>query len=75
MSEQECLNLIAELMDLDDVVLDRDTALEDLDEYDSFFKLYLTSHMKKKNVRLTIEEIKEFVTVGDICDYIMKYGN
>lgn len=74
MSEKESISLIAELMDLDDdSMIDRNTKLEDLEEYDSFFKLYLTSHMKKKNIRLTIEEIMEFHTIGDICDYLMKY--
>ncbi len=73
MSEQDCIKLIMELMDLDeDVKLERNTQLEDLDEYDSFFKLYLTSHMKKKNIRLTVEELLEFKTVGDICDYLLR---
>jgi acyl carrier protein len=74
MSEKECISLIAELMELeDDSLIDRNTMLDDLEEYDSFFKLYLTSHMKKKNIRLSIEEIMAFQTIGDICDYLMKH--
>ena len=45
--------------------------LEDIDEWDSMSKLYLVSYVKKEmNKRLTVDEIKNFKTVQDICDYL-----
>lgn len=71
MSRQEQIELLEEMMDLDDENLTEDTILEDIDEYDSFFKLYLVTYVKKElNKRLTVAEIEEFKTVKDICDYL-----
>lgn len=59
------------MMELDDENLTEDTILEDIDEYDSFFKLYLVTYVKKElNKRLTVAEIEEFRTVKDICEYL-----
>ena len=71
MNRQEQIELLEEMMDLDDENLTEDTILEDIDEYDSFFKLYLVTYVKKElNKRLTVAEIEEFKTVKDICDYL-----
>lgn len=71
MNRQEQIELLEEMMDLDDENLTEDTILEDMDEYDSFFKLYLVTYVKKElNKRLTVAEIEEFKTVKDICDYL-----
>lgn len=71
MSEKEKLLLLEEMMDLEDGSLTLEMVLEELDEYDSFFKLYLTTYVKKNmEKRLTVAEIEEFVTVKDICDYL-----
>ena len=71
MNRQEQVELLEEMMDLDDENLTEDTILEDIDEYDSFFKLYLVTYVKKElNKRLTVAEIEEFKTVKDICDYL-----
>lgn len=71
MNRQEQIELLEEMMDLDDENLTEETILEDIDEYDSFFKLYLVTYVKKElNKRLTVAEIEEFKTVKDICDYL-----
>lgn len=71
MTSEEKIQLIEEMMELDEGELKADTVLEEIDEYDSFFKLYLTTYVKKNmNQRLTVEEIEKFVTVQDICDYL-----
>lgn len=71
MNEKEKLSLLEEMMDLEDDSLTLEMVLEEIDEYDSFFKLYLTTYVKKNlEKRLTVAEIEEFVTVKDICDYL-----
>ena len=71
MNEQEKIELLEEMMDLDEGVLELSTVLEEIDEYDSFFKLYLVTYVKKEmRKRLTVAEIEEFKTVKDICDYL-----
>ena len=71
MNRQEQIELLEEMMDLDDENLTEETILEDIDEYDSFFKLYLFTYVKKElNKRITVAEIVEFKTVKDICDYL-----
>ncbi len=71
MTNEEKIQLIEEMMELDEGELKVDTVLEEIDEYDSFFKLYLITYVKKNmHQRLTVEEIEKFVTVQDICDYL-----
>lgn len=71
MNEQEKIELLEEMMELDKRTLQLGTALEDIDEYDSFFKLYLVTYVKKEmEKRLTVAEIEQFKTVKDICDYL-----
>lgn len=71
MSVEEKIQLIEEMMELEEGELKEDTVLEEIDEYDSFFKLYLITYVKKNmKKRLTVEEIENFVTVQDICDYL-----
>ncbi|MCI8791854.1 MAG: acyl carrier protein [Eubacterium sp.] len=71
MTLQKKIQLIEEMMELEEGELKADTVLEEIDEYDSFFKLYLTTYVKKNmNRRLTVEEIDNFTTIQDICDYL-----
>jgi len=68
---QEKLNLLEEMMELEENTLSGKENLEDIDEWDSMSKLYLVSWVKKNmKKRLSIEEIKQFSTVNDICNYI-----
>lgn len=71
MTLQKKIQLIEEMMELEEGELKADTVLEEIDEYDSFFKLYLTTYVKKNmNRGLTVEEIDNFTTIQDICDYL-----
>ena len=71
MDVQEKIGLLEEMMELEKGDLDLDTVLEEIDEYDSFFKLYLVTYVKKEmGKRLTVAEMEEFKTVKDICDYL-----
>ena len=48
-----------------------DSVLSEIEEWDSLSTLSLTVEMKKRFGKdLTAEQIKQFKTVGDICEYI-----
>ncbi|MCM1232264.1 MAG: acyl carrier protein [Ruminococcus flavefaciens] len=71
MTMENKIQLIEEMMDLEEGELTPDTVLEEVTEYDSFFKLYLVTYVKKSmDRRLTVAEIEKFKTVQDICDYL-----
>ena len=73
MGIQEKLEILEEILELDEGTLKEDMVLEDIEEWDSMSKLYLVTYVKKNlKKRLTVEEIKDFVTVKDICDYLDK---
>ena len=70
MTLQGKLELLEEILEADEGTLKVEDRLEDIDEWDSMSKLYLVSYVKKEmNKRLTVDEIKNFKTVQDICDY------
>lgn len=67
MSEQEKLYLLEETLELDEGTLEMDMNLEDVDEYDSMAKLSIIVMMEDEfGIRLTGDDIKAFITVGDI---------
>lgn len=71
MSLEEKLQVLEEILELDEGVLKEDDVLEELEEWDSMSKLYLVSYVKENmNKRLTIEEIRNFKTVQDVCNYL-----
>lgn len=71
MTLQGKLELLEEILEADEGTLKVEDRLEDIDEWDSMSKLYLASYVKKEmNKRLTVDEIKNFKTVQDICDYL-----
>lgn len=71
MTIQEKLSVLEEIFELEDGDLAEEMRLEDIDEWDSMSKLYLVAHVKKNmQKKLSIEEIENFVTVKDICDYL-----
>lgn len=60
MDVQEKIGLLEEMMELEKGDLELDTVLEEIDEYDSFFKLYLVTYVKKEmGKRLTVAEMEE----------------
>ena len=67
MTEREKLALLEDMLELDEGDLSVDTALDDIDEYDSMAKLSLIVLMEDEfDVKLTGEMIRGFETVGDI---------
>lgn len=71
MTVQEKLEVLEDVMELDEGTLKVEDSLEDIDEWDSMSKLYLVTYVKKEmQKRLTVDEIKNFETVQDICDYL-----
>lgn len=71
MTLQEKIEFLEEIMDVDAGSLTEDTILEEVEEWDSLSTLTLTVKMKQDyDMNLTTDMIKEFVTVGDICNYI-----
>ena len=71
MTVQEKLEVLEDILELDEGTLKVEDSLEDIDERDSMSKLYLVTYVKKEmQKRLTVDEIKNFETVQDICDYL-----
>lgn len=72
MTQQEKLELLEEIMELDEGTLAMDSVLDDFEEWDSLSKLSLMAEAKKQfDKNLTVEEIKTFTTVSDVCDYLV----
>jgi acyl carrier protein len=73
MSEQEKIGMLEEMMELDEGTLAADTALADIEEYDSMAKLSLIVLMEDEfDVKLDGDTIKGFETVGDILKLMNK---
>lgn len=71
MTLQEKIEMLEEVMDVEEGVLTVDSVLSEIEEWDSLSTLSLTVEMKKRFGKdLTAEQIKQFKTVGDICEYI-----
>ena len=71
MTVQEKLEVLEDILELDEGTLKVVDSLEDIVEWDSMSKLYLVTYVKKEmQKRLTVDEIKNFETVQDICDYL-----
>lgn len=70
MSLEEKLELLEEIMDSEDS-LGVDMVLSDLEEWDSLSTLALAAKVKELyGENLTNDEIQNFKTVKDICDYL-----
>lgn len=70
MSLEEKLELLEEIMDYEDS-LGVDMVLSDLEEWDSLSTLALAAKVKELyGDNLTNDEIQNFKTVKDICDYL-----
>ena len=66
MTLEEKISLLENVMELD-----VDAQLDDIEEWDSFAKLSLMVAIKKSYKKaITVEELRSFQTIGDICDYL-----
>lgn len=71
MTLEEKIQFLEEIMDVEEGELSVDTVLEDVEEWDSLSTLSLTVEMLNRyGVKLTTEQIKEFKTIADVCNYI-----
>lgn len=69
MNTKEKIELLEEIMDLEPGELDLGTILSELDEWDSMTKLSLAAEAQKEfGKTLSVEDIKGFITVQDICN-------
>ncbi len=73
MTNQEKIAMLEENWELDEGILTEDSALADIDEYDSMAKLSLIVMMDDEfGVKLTSDVIKGFKTVSDILKLMVK---
>ena len=71
MSREELIKALTDLLETDEV-LEPETELDSLDEWDSLAFLSLMAFAKKEfNYNLTASEIREFHKVDDICDSLL----
>lgn len=71
MTVEEKIAMLEEIMDLDEGTLEVDSVLADFEEWDSLSKLALMAAAKKEfGKKLTVNDIKGFEIVKDICDYL-----
>lgn len=71
MDTNEKLALLEEMMELDKGMLLPDTVLSSIEEYDSMAKLSLIVLMKDEfDKKITVKDIKQFVKVQDILDFM-----
>lgn len=71
MTNEKKLELLEEMMELDAGTLTPETALEEIEEWDSLAKLSLIVLMDDEcGKKLAGEQIKAFVTVQDILDFM-----
>ena len=71
MTNEEKLHMIEEVLELDEDTLKPETALADIEEYDSMSKLSLIVMIDDEcHKKLTGEQLREFVTVQDIIDFM-----
>ncbi len=67
MDINEFLRSFEDLLQTDEI-LTKDTILEDLEEWDSLSKMATMAFLDKNfNYKSTINELKEFITIGDIA--------
>ncbi|MCI8364513.1 MAG: acyl carrier protein [Eubacterium sp.] len=65
-------NLEEDILEVDEGTLQADTKLSELDEWDSLAKLALMAWARKEYDKiLTAQQIREFVTVEDICNAVL----
>ncbi len=73
MNNQDILNLIADALELEPNSLKEDQNLEELPEFDSMSKLSIIVLADDEfQKRLTGEQLREFITVGDIVNFLQQ---
>lgn len=71
MTQEEKIAMLEDMLELDGGTLKPETELSSIDEYDSMAKLSLIVLMDDEcGKKLTGEQIRTFVTVKDILDFM-----
>mgnify|MGYP000573025658 CR=1 FL=1 len=71
MDLKEKMELLETIMELEEGELNLEMELDGLEEWDSLSKLSLMAEVRKRMGKtISVDEIKGFVTVQDICDYL-----
>ncbi len=71
MTNEEKLHLLEDVFELEENTLKPETALADIEEYDSMSKLSLIVMVDDEcGKKLTGEQLMEFVTVQDVLDFM-----
>lgn len=71
MEDMRKIELLADLFEVPEDSLTAETVLADLEEWNSMSKLSLIVLMDDEfNKKLTGEQIREFVTIGDILNFM-----
>lgn len=70
MTQEEKIAVLEDMLELENGILTAETALADIEEYDSMAKLSLiVTSDEEFGKKLTGEQIREFKTVGDIITF------
>lgn len=71
MTNEEKLHMIEDALELDENTLTPEMVLADIEEYDSMSKLSLIVMIDDEcHKKLTGEQLREFVTVQDVLDFM-----
>ncbi len=69
--QEKVIEMLEEILELDEGELTMDTDLSEVEEWDSISKLALMAEIKKNwKKNLTVDEIKKFQQVKDICEFL-----
>ena len=69
--EEKVIEMLEEILELDEGELTLNTDLSEVEEWDSISKLALMAEIKKNwKKNLTVDEIKKFQQVKDICEFL-----
>ncbi len=68
---KEVNNIFIEVLDEDNIVLNKDTIADDVEEWDSLTHIQLVVAIEKHfQIKFTSSEIQKFKNVGEMCDSI-----
>lgn len=71
---KEVNKIFVDVLEIDDIVLSRETSAKDIAEWDSLNHIQLIVAIEKHfKVRFTTADIQRWRGIGDMCDSIEKY--
>lgn len=69
-------DVFIDVLEDDDIVLNYNTAADDVKDWDSLNNILLIVEIEKKfKLKFKLEEIYSFKNVGEMCDYIFNKVN